>query len=79
MRASNDPKLALAGKTGTAELKRTKDEKGQENGLFVSYDQKNPKIVMTLMIEDVANNGGGKNVQNIVKETFLKWDSSSID
>lgn len=78
-KAANDPKLALAGKTGTAELKRTKDEKGQENGLFVSYDQKNPKIVMTLMIEDVANNGGGKNVQNIVKETFLKWDSSSID
>ncbi len=78
-KAANTPKLELAGKTGTAELKSTKEEKGIENGLFVAYDQKNSKAVMALLIEDVQNNGGGKNVQSIVQKTFLDWDSSEID
>ena len=77
--AANTPKLELAGKTGTAELKSTQKEKGIENGLFVAYDQKNPKAVMALLIEDVQNNGGGKNVQSIVQQTFLNWDSSDIE
>ncbi|WP_225983686.1 MULTISPECIES: penicillin-binding transpeptidase domain-containing protein [Bacillaceae] len=78
-KAANTPKLELAGKTGTAELKSTQGEEGIENGLFVAYDQKNPKAVMALLIEDVQNNGGGKNVQSIVQKTFLDWDSSEID
>ena len=78
-KSANTPKLELAGKTGTAELKSTQGEKGVENGLFVAYDQKNPKAVMALLIEDVQNNGGGKNVQSIVQKTFLKWDSSDIE
>ncbi|WP_257468930.1 penicillin-binding transpeptidase domain-containing protein [Bacillus sp. D386] len=78
-KAANTPKLQLAGKTGTAELKSTQGEEGIENGLFVAYDQKNPKAVMALLIEDVQNNGGGKNVQSIVQKTFLDWDSSEID
>lgn len=78
-KAANTPKLELAGKTGTAELKKTQDEEGVENGLFVAYDQKNPKAVMSLLIEDVQNNGGGKEVQSIVQKTFLKWNSSEIE
>ncbi|OCA90215.1 peptidoglycan glycosyltransferase [Bacillus sp. FJAT-27986] len=78
-KAANTPKLELAGKTGTAELKSTQGEEGIENGLFVAYNQKNPKAVMALLIEDVQNNGGGKNVQSIVQKTFLDWDSSEID
>jgi penicillin-binding protein len=48
----------LAGKTGTAELKRTKEEKGQENGWFVVYDAKRAELLMAVMIEDVQNRGG---------------------
>lgn len=33
----------IAGKTGTAELKTSRDEEGAENGFFVSYDQSNPE------------------------------------
>jgi cell division protein FtsI/penicillin-binding protein 2 len=49
----------IAGKTGTAELKRTKEEKGQENGWFVVYDAERAELLMAVMIEDVRNRGGG--------------------
>ncbi|MBP1157324.1 MULTISPECIES: penicillin-binding transpeptidase domain-containing protein [unclassified Paenibacillus] len=48
----------IAGKTGTAELKRSKEEKGQENGWFVAYDAERTDILMAVMIEDVQNRGG---------------------
>ncbi|UVI32960.1 penicillin-binding transpeptidase domain-containing protein [Paenibacillus spongiae] len=48
----------IAGKTGTAELKRSKEEKGQENGWFVAYDAERADLLMAIMIEDVQNRGG---------------------
>ncbi|WP_199615136.1 penicillin-binding transpeptidase domain-containing protein [Paenibacillus alkalitolerans] len=48
----------IAGKTGTAELKRSKEEKGQENGWFVVYDAERFELLMAVMIEDVQNRGG---------------------
>ncbi|WP_372814812.1 penicillin-binding transpeptidase domain-containing protein [Paenibacillus sp.] len=48
----------IAVKTGTAELKRSKEEKGQENGWFVAYDAVRTDILMAVMIEDVQNRGG---------------------
>ncbi|PZD95024.1 penicillin-binding transpeptidase domain-containing protein [Paenibacillus sambharensis] len=51
-----------AGKTGTAELKRSKDEKGQENGWFVVYDADNAELLLSLMVENVQERGGSKYV-----------------
>ncbi len=48
----------IAGKTGTAELKRKKGEEGLENGWFVMYDAEHADLLLTLMIEDVRHRGG---------------------
>lgn len=51
--------IALAGKTGTAELKKTKDDKeSEQNGWYVCMNTDNPKIVTAMVIEDVKNRGG---------------------
>ncbi|OOC59490.1 hypothetical protein BBD40_24405 [Paenibacillus ihbetae] len=52
------PGRKIAGKTGTAELKRTKAESGQENGWFVVYDAEGFDFLMAVMIEDVRERGG---------------------
>lgn len=62
----------LAGKSGTAELKRSADEKGQENGLFVAYSPESPKLLMAMMIEGVEDKGGSKVVVEKVKKVFEK-------
>ncbi|MCY8405619.1 penicillin-binding transpeptidase domain-containing protein [Bacillus sonorensis] len=62
--------LTIAGKTGTAELKKKKDEKGKENGWFTAYDYKNKDLLITMMIEDVSNRGGSSYVVNKVKQIF---------
>ncbi|WP_028399653.1 penicillin-binding transpeptidase domain-containing protein [Ectobacillus panaciterrae] len=61
---------SLAGKTGTAELKREKGEEGQENGWFVAYDAVNPNMIVAVMIEDVKTRGGSSYVVNKVKHVF---------
>ncbi|WP_018664790.1 penicillin-binding transpeptidase domain-containing protein [Heyndrickxia acidiproducens] len=50
---------ALAGKTGTAELKKSKtDTKGKENGLFVAYDTNQQDVLVAMLVEDVKGRGG---------------------
>ncbi len=60
--------LQLAGKTGTAELKASKEEKGKENGWFVAWNTENPSLLVSMMIEDVQN--GSKDVTPKVKAVF---------
>lgn len=62
--------IILAGKTGTAELKDKKGEKGKENGLFVAYNADHPDLLIAMLIEDVQNDHGSKYVVNIVKNIF---------
>ncbi|MBP3041149.1 penicillin-binding transpeptidase domain-containing protein [Bacillaceae bacterium Marseille-Q3522] len=54
--------MPLAGKTGTAELKLNKDEKGKENGWFVVYNTDNPHILLAMMQESVNESGGTRAV-----------------
>ncbi|MEC5267488.1 penicillin-binding transpeptidase domain-containing protein, partial [Bacillus mycoides] len=41
------------GKTGTAELKVSKEAEGKELGWFAAFDLNSPDMVITMMIEDV--------------------------
>lgn len=51
--------ISLLGKTGTAELKKSlEDTAAEENGWFVVMNNDNPKIVLTMMVENVKNRGG---------------------
>ncbi|KAF0822198.1 penicillin-binding transpeptidase domain-containing protein [Cytobacillus firmus] len=70
--SANMKDYPLAGKTGTAELKRSAEEKGQENGLFVAYNPGAPKLLIAMMIEGVEDKGGSKVVVEKVKKVFEK-------
>ncbi|WP_100332389.1 penicillin-binding transpeptidase domain-containing protein [Bacillus xiapuensis] len=70
---ADTPGLALAGKTGTAELKKTQGTKGKENGLFVAYDQNSPAFVLAFMIEGVNGQGGTRASLEAVQRTFSEW------
>lgn len=63
----------ISGKTGTAELKKSKDVKsGQENGWFVAYPTESQDILIAMMIEHTEELGGSafavEKVTNILKE-----------
>lgn len=67
--------VTLAGKTGTAELKSSKDEDGEELGWFNTFvvsDKKDEQLLMINMIENVEDRGGSHYllpiVRNIVKD-----------
>lgn len=59
--------IKLAGKTGTAELKLTQEGRGKENGWFVAMDVDNPKIVISMMVENVEDRGGSHYIVPRVK------------
>ncbi|WP_408008582.1 penicillin-binding transpeptidase domain-containing protein [Pseudalkalibacillus sp. A8] len=71
---ANDVKLAnvkIAGKTGTAELKKSKDDKeGTENGWFVAWNTENPSLLISMMIEDVKKRNGSHYVTPKVEKVF---------
>ncbi|SNZ02345.1 penicillin-binding protein [Terribacillus aidingensis] len=63
--------LTIAGKTGTAELKQSKDdENGKENGWFVAYDYDKQDMLISMMIEDVKGKGGSHYTVEKVKNIF---------
>jgi penicillin-binding protein 3 len=65
--------LPLAGKTGTAELKASKEDKnGKELGWFVAYNKENPSLLVTMMIEDVKGRGGSHYLVPKVKKVFTE-------
>ncbi|MDW0109700.1 penicillin-binding transpeptidase domain-containing protein [Sporosarcina aquimarina] len=68
--AANIPNLPISGKTGTAELKKSKDESGQENGFFISYNSDNPAFILAMMIEDVSDNNGSGYVAEMAANVY---------
>lgn len=68
--------IQLAGKTGTAELKKNNDDKNPiENGWFICMNTNDPKLVVSMIIEDVRTRGESHYVVPIVKnvmEYYLK-------
>ncbi|MGM7720058.1 penicillin-binding transpeptidase domain-containing protein [Metabacillus sp. Hm71] len=66
----------LAGKTGTAELKLSKnDEEGKENGWFVAVNSNEPQMLIAMMVEDVKAKGGSHHVVPKVKEVFKTFNN----
>lgn len=66
----------LAGKTGTAEIKSTKDEEtGNENSWFVVVDMDNSKLAVSMVMEDMKGKSTSKDlvpkVKNIM-ESYIK-------
>jgi penicillin-binding protein 3 len=61
---------SIAGKTGTAELKTSKGDDGQENGWFVGFNAEDPQLLVAVMIEEVKGRGGSKYVTPKVKRIF---------
>ncbi|TNJ67730.1 penicillin-binding transpeptidase domain-containing protein [Paenibacillus hemerocallicola] len=64
------PGASIAGKTGTAELKQSKEENGKENGWFVGFDSADPELLLSIMVEDVKGRGGSGYVTKKVKRIF---------
>ncbi|MCC3373278.1 penicillin-binding transpeptidase domain-containing protein [Cohnella sp. REN36] len=64
---------SIAGKTGTAEIKLTKDGPGTENGWFVGFDAANPELLLSVMVENVKGRGGSAYVTPKVKHVFEQY------
>ncbi|MEN1967337.1 penicillin-binding transpeptidase domain-containing protein [Lentibacillus sp. N15] len=77
-KAANTSDLAISGKTGTAELKKSADEKsGQENGWFVGYPTDDKDILIAMMMEQTQDKEGGsgivvKKVTKLLKDLHKK-------
>ena len=63
-------KIRLLGKTGTAELKKNQNDDAEENGWFVAMDVENPRLVISMMIENVKKRGESHYVVPLVKKIF---------
>ncbi|PHC39641.1 MecA protein [Bacillus pseudomycoides] len=64
--------MTLAGKTGTAELKESKEADGKELGWFAAFDANAPDMIVTMMIEDVKGRGGSNVPGEKIKHIFQK-------
>lgn len=52
-----DSKIDISGKTGTVELKASRDSKGHENAWFVGYPTEDEDLIIALLIEESENIG----------------------
>lgn len=64
--------LAISGKTGTAELKLSAEDKdGKENGWFVGYPTEDQDILIAMLIESVEQDGGSSYVADKVADVLV--------
>ncbi len=64
---------AIAGKTGTAEIKAEQGKTGTENGVFVSYDQNDPTMVLAMLLEGVEGRGGSTHTVQVAQKFYQTW------
>ncbi|QQK79483.1 hypothetical protein HUG20_06080 [Salicibibacter cibi] len=66
----------LAGKTGTAELKESlEDEDNDQLGWFVAFDADEADLLVTMMLEDVQEDGGSGYVVPKVGDIIEEYES----
>lgn len=67
-----DYDVAIAGKTGTVELKLSKESRGHENGWFVGFTYDDEDILIAMLMEEVENRGTSgfvaKNVAEVLEQ-----------
>jgi cell division protein FtsI/penicillin-binding protein 2 len=63
--------IKIAGKTGTAELKASKDTVAEENGWFIAMNIDQPNLLIAMMIENVKDRRGSHFVVPKVKQLFI--------
>ncbi|KFM95191.1 penicillin binding transpeptidase domain protein [Bacillus clarus] len=75
--------IILAGKTGTAELKESKEAEGKEFGWFAAFDANAPNMIVTMMIENVKGRGGsnvpGEKIKHVFSEIILSFKVKFFD
>ena len=65
--------VKLAGKTGTAELKASKEEKGKTLGWFDCFtvdEELDKSMLIISMVEDGGSNGGSRYLKKIIRTLF---------
>lgn len=65
--------VKLAGKTGTAELKASKEEKGKTLGWFNCFtvdEELDKSMLIVSMVEDGGSNGGSRYLKKIIRTVF---------
>jgi penicillin-binding protein len=65
--------IPIAGKTGTAELKASKDEEGKENGWFIGMETNKKELEVCVFVEGVENKGGSAYAVEKAKPIFEKY------
>lgn len=58
-KAAKNDQVAISGKTGTAELKLSADQRGDENSWFVAYPTETKDFIIALMMEKTQRLEGG--------------------
>lgn len=66
----------ISGKTGTAELKASREEDGQENGFFVAYPTTEKDYILAMMIEGIEDKNGSNYVAAKVAQAMKKKESN---
>ncbi|MFY4777062.1 penicillin-binding transpeptidase domain-containing protein [Metabacillus sp. RGM 3146] len=69
----HDLGIPLAGKTGTAEFKEKQGEKGKENGWMVAMNTENPRLLVSMMIENVQDKGGSAHIVSQMKPVLKDY------
>ena len=69
---ANISSVKISGKTGTTELKSSKEKAGQENGFFVGYQTDETSYILAMMIESIEDKGGSSHVVKKVAEVMAK-------
>lgn len=71
--SADDEALDISGKTGTAELKKSADEAGEENGWFVGYPTEEQDILIAMLIENSKEQGTSSYAAEKVKDLLLEF------
>lgn len=70
-KVANLEELAISGKTGTAELKHSKDSKGNENGWFIGYTTDKQDLLIAMMVEKTDEIGSSSWATKKVSDILL--------
>lgn len=68
-----DAKVDISGKTGTAELKATREAKDHENAWFIGYPTKDEDLIIAMLVEEAEDIGTSGFVAERVAEVITEY------